>query len=355
MPGAGAAAAYGAGLAVLFLILVTPLDALAHQLFWVHMVQHLALLLIAAPLLVVGRPAVVCLWAFGRRGRKRIARGWLALGLGRLIAALMHPIFVWLLFCGGFAFWHFPGPYQWALRNEAVHTIEHVSFLISALMFWSIVIEPSGRRRIDYGPTLVFVMTAAILSGLPGALIALAPRPLYPVHAAGDAAWGLTLLQDQQLAGIVMWVPGGAIFLAAALLVFRKWLEPGGQVLPRRAALPALLLCCALPFLSGCEKHGQSAASSIGDARRGVALVRSYGCGGCHTVPGIADANGVVGPPLTLIGRRVYLAGVLRNTPDNMVAWLRSPQSIVRGNVMPDMGLSDRDAHDIAAYLYTLK
>jgi cytochrome c1 len=86
-----------------------------------------------------------------------------------------------------------------------------------------------------------------------------------------------------------------------------------------------------------------------------VALIRTYGCGGCHRVPGIADANGLVGPPLAAMGRRIYIAGLLRNTPDNMIMWLRDPQRIVPGNAMPDMGLSDRDAHDVTAYLYTLQ
>lgn len=84
-------------------------------------------------------------------------------------------------------------------------------------------------------------------------------------------------------------------------------------------------------------------------------MIRSYGCGSCHTVPGIDDANGVVGPPLIQIGRRIYIAGMLRNTPDNMIAWLRNPQRFLPGNAMPDMGMSERDARQVAAYLSTLR
>lgn len=351
--GTGHITAFAAGMAVLFVVLVSPFDAVADQLFWVHMVQHLALLLVAAPLLVLGRPALAFLWAFGGRGRRRVGWLWKALGLRRGLDVLMHPILVWLLFCGAFVVWHFPGPYQWALGNEDIHTLEHLSFFVTALMFWSLVIEPSGVRRLDYGPTLVFIVTAAILSGLPGALIALAPRPLYPAHAAGDAAWGLTLLEDQQLAGIVMWIPGGAIYLVAAAWVFVKWLQQGGRRRPvLRRAVPMLMLCLiAATVLSGC---GRSDAAD-GGPQRGARLIGTYGCGGCHTIPGIADATGVVGPPLSNIGRRVYIAGMLRNTPDNMVTWLRDPQSIVPGNVMPNMNINRRDAHDLAAYLATLR
>ena len=88
---------------------------------------------------------------------------------------------------------------------------------------------------------------------------------------------------------------------------------------------------------------------------RGQALVEKYGCGACHAIPGIPDAAGMVGPPLDHMASRQYVAGMLRNTPDNMAAWLRHPQSIVPGNAMPDLGLSEADAQAIATYLATLK
>jgi putative membrane protein len=351
--GSGQVTAFAAGMTALFLVLVSPVDAVADQLFWVHMVQHLVLLLVAPPLLVLGRPALAFLWAFGPRGRKRVARLWNGLGLRQGIEGLMHPISVWLLFCGAFVVWHFPGPYQWAVGDELVHTLEHLSFFITGVMFWSLAIEPSGVRRLDYGPALVFIATAAILSGLPGALIALAPRPLYPIYAASDAAWGLTLLEDQQLAGVVMWIPGGLVYLFAAGYVFVKWLEQGERRrrFRWRQVLPILLLGgIASGLLGGCGKGDAQSA-----AERGAALIGSYGCGGCHTIPGISNVNGVVGPPLTDIGRRIYIAGLLRNTPDNMVTWLRDPQKIVPANVMPNMNISERDARDLTVYLYTLR
>ncbi len=91
-----------------------------------------------------------------------------------------------------------------------------------------------------------------------------------------------------------------------------------------------------------------------GDANRGPRLIKAFGCGGCHTVPGVKDARGNVGPPLSRMGERTYIAGMLRNTPSNMVRWIRDPQGVVPGNAMPNMGVSDADARDIAAYLYTL-
>jgi cytochrome c2 len=92
-----------------------------------------------------------------------------------------------------------------------------------------------------------------------------------------------------------------------------------------------------------------------GNAQSGAVLIRQFGCGSCHTVPGISGADGLVGPPLTQMARRVYIAGVLRNSPDNMIAWLQDPQAIVSGNAMPRMGIDRNQAQDIAAYLYTLR
>lgn len=106
--------------------------------------------------------------------------------------------------------------------------------------------------------------------------------------------------------------------------------------------------------LAGCHDKDRSTAMS-GNAKRGIALIQQNGCGTCHVIPGVEGADGLVGPPLTMMARRIYIAGVRRNTPDNMVAWLQNPQAVVPGNAMPNMGLSRQDAHDVASYLYTLR
>jgi cytochrome c2 len=92
-----------------------------------------------------------------------------------------------------------------------------------------------------------------------------------------------------------------------------------------------------------------------GDARRGHHLIAELGCGGCHTIPGVRNARGNVGPPLTAFGDRRFVAGMLENQPDNLIHWLEHPQSVVPGNAMPEMGISQAQARDIAAYLYTLR
>ncbi len=92
-----------------------------------------------------------------------------------------------------------------------------------------------------------------------------------------------------------------------------------------------------------------------GHPERGPALITAYGCGGCHTVPGVKGARGNVGPPLTRFGDRTYVAGMLRNSPANLIRWIRDPQGVVPGNAMPNMGVTEADARDLAAYLYTLR
>jgi cytochrome c2 len=109
----------------------------------------------------------------------------------------------------------------------------------------------------------------------------------------------------------------------------------------------------ALLIILGSAAFGAE-ANTEGDAQRGAALIGQLGCGACHMIPGVNGAEGLVGPPLDQMGKRVYIAGVLRNTADNMITWLRDPQSIVPNNAMPNMGIDQEQARDIAAYLYTL-
>jgi cytochrome c1 len=105
--------------------------------------------------------------------------------------------------------------------------------------------------------------------------------------------------------------------------------------------------------LAGCNVFGSSQASDA--QKRGADLIVANGCGTCHAIPGIAGARGNVGPPLDHIGTRVFIAGMLRNTPDNMVRWLKNPQAIIPGNAMPNMNLTEAQARDITAYLAGLQ
>ena len=123
-----------------------------------------------------------------------------------------------------------------------------------------------------------------------------------------------------------------------------------------RIAAAAWLASGAL-LLTACSPPSHQTASAMagGDPRRGKAVIRQVGCGACHEIPGMASADGLVGPPLRRIGRHTVIAGVLANTPENLVRWIQTPQAVVPGNAMPDLGLSPRQARDVAAYLETLQ
>jgi cytochrome c len=119
------------------------------------------------------------------------------------------------------------------------------------------------------------------------------------------------------------------------------------------------LILSLFVVLPGCDEHSrvelEAAAVTHGNPSRGRNAIVSFGCGACHVIPGISGANGNVGPPLSGIATRTYVGGVLKNTPENMIDWLRDPRAIDDKTAMPDVGLSESQAHDVAAYLYTLR
>jgi cytochrome c2 len=120
----------------------------------------------------------------------------------------------------------------------------------------------------------------------------------------------------------------------------------------------SLCLCLAVSALLGCGERDYNQPSHAvpgGNVERGRSLIASYGCGTCHDVPGVARANGTVGPPLEHWDRRMYIAGILPNRLEDLTTWIMHPQQVIPGNAMPDMNVTSRDAYDIAAYLYTLR
>ncbi|HEX2091156.1 MAG TPA: cytochrome c oxidase assembly protein [Longimicrobiaceae bacterium] len=225
------AVCYAAGWTILAVALVSPLHPLGEVLFSAHMTQHELIMALAAPLLVLGRPLVPFLWAVPI-GWRRAAGGWARGGVVRgSWRALTGPFTAWLLHAAALWVWHLPAPYQATLRSDAVHTLQHASFLGTALLFWWAVVH--GREgRMGYGASVLYLFTTALHSGGLGALLVFALRPWYPVYEGATAAWGLTPLEDQQLAGLIMWVPAGIAYLVAGLALVAAWLREA----ERRAA-----------------------------------------------------------------------------------------------------------------------
>ncbi len=353
--------AFLAGLGVLLVALVSPVDALGAALFSGHMFQHMLLIGVAAPLLVLGRPVVAFVWALPREGRI-LAGSWMRRSPARRSWALLsHPATAWTLHAVALWAWHAPALYARTLDSDGVHAAQHASFLGTAVLFWWVLAKSGTRARRAMG--VLYLFTTAVVTGALGALLTFAPAPLYatayPPEATG--AWGLTPLEDQQLAGLVMWIPGGILYAGAALhLLGRLLAGDPRRPAPARAlwtsALRVAGLAAALLTLGGCRAHEEERpGADIGDPVTGAALIREQGCHLCHTIPGITGARGEVGPRLGGLARQAYIAGVLPNTPDNLALWVRTPQAVSPGSAMPDSDLTEDEARHVAAYLYSLR
>ncbi len=352
---------FGLGWASLVLALVSPLHRLGEALFSAHMVQHELLMVVAAPLLVLGRPIVALLWSVPlpwRRAagnitaRSSVQRTWHLLTLPA-VAWAVHAVAIWL--------WHVPALFQATLDSDLIHTAQHLSFLGSALLFWWSLLRVR-EGRLGRPAAILYLFTTALHTSLLGVLLTFSDRVWYPLYQSSTAPWGLTPLEDQQLAGLIMWIPAGVAYLVAALAIAASWLRvPGrGVTAPARAGVTAVMVMLAGLTLAGCKQSTAmtpAAATQItgGIPQRGALAIRQYGCGTCHTIPGIPGARATVGPGLAGISGRPYIAGVLTNSPTNLIRWIHHPQQVDPLTAMPDVGLTEPAARDIASYLYTLK
>lgn len=341
------AAMFGIGIIVTAVALLSPLDAMADDLFSAHMTQHVLLAAVVPPFLVFGAPFTAFIWALPA-GRRRRVVAWLhrRRALRAAWLAITAPAIGWFIHLIAMWTWHAPSLYQLALRSEWIHAAEHASFVGTAMLVWWPIAHPRTARRTAYALGIGTLFLTAMQTGVLGALITLSHHLLYPAQGAGAARWGLTAMEDQTLAGLIMWVPGGLIYVAAMSVLFVKWLEPRRVV--SRVALAAVVVTAS------CAQPARSVVPG-GDVTRGKQAVEAMGCGACHTIAGVGPAHGEVGPPLTGIARRSLIAGALPNTPENMMRWIEDPPSIEPNTAMPNLGVTPQSARDITAYLYTLR
>ena len=227
--------AYAGGWLTLFVALVSPLHPLGEVLFSAHMTQHELLMLVAAPLVVLGRPVVAFLWALPLRWARRVGGWGKAAWFQRAWRALTNPLAAWGLHAVALWAWHVPFLFQATLRSDLVHTLQHVCFLGSALLFWWALIHgPQGLM--GYGTAVLYLFTTSVHSGVLGALITFAQKVLYPAYNETTASWGLTALEDQQLGGLIMWVPAGLVYIFAGLALCAGWMRESERRVSRREA-----------------------------------------------------------------------------------------------------------------------
>jgi putative membrane protein len=220
-------ACFWSGWTVLALALVSPLHPLGGALFSAHMAQHEILMLIAAPLLVLSRPLVPFLWGLPfawRRAAGRWSKAGPVQGAWRWLTA---PFVAWTVHAVVLWVWHAPPLFQATISSELVHSAQHASFLVSALLFWWALFF--ARDRIGYGMGVLYVFTTAIHTGILGALLTFAPSLWYPEYGETAPNWGLTGLEDQQIGGLIMWVPAGTVYTIAGLALFAACLRNSGR------------------------------------------------------------------------------------------------------------------------------
>jgi putative membrane protein len=215
-------AAYGAGMASLIVALVSPLDPLAALLFSAHMSQHELLMLVAAPLIVMGHPIIALLWAVPTAVRDRLLRASKQPTTHAVWRATTHPIVALIVHAVVLWAWHVPYLFEAAMRNEPLHAVQHLMFFgTAALFWWSLLAGRYGRA--GYGVAVLFVFATGLHTGLLGVLLTFARRLWYPIYDARARGIGTDPLSDQTLAGLIMWIPAGAILFVFGLGLLAAW------------------------------------------------------------------------------------------------------------------------------------
>lgn len=219
------AASFAAGWLVLAAALVSPLHAWGEHGFAAHMVEHELLMLVAAPLLVLAQPSAILLWAFGSTARRRIGRFFAGRAVVSLWRSARAPVVATTLQAAALWLWHAPALFDRALADDGWHAVQHLSFVVTALLFWTAMLERRATASSDAaarGVAALCLFATSIVSGALGALMAFSTSPWYAGYARlGLTPYGLMPAEDQQLAGLLMWIPGGLVHAIVALVLVR--------------------------------------------------------------------------------------------------------------------------------------
>ncbi|HEX2829172.1 MAG TPA: cytochrome c oxidase assembly protein [Burkholderiales bacterium] len=215
------AALFGAGWLTVAIALVSPLAAMTAGLFGAHMMQHELLMVVAAPLLVLGRPLAMWMWALPRAWRAAPARVVHAGAFARVWDRLASPIGASVVHGAAIWLWHIPRVFELSEVSVGAHALQHAAFLFSALLFWWALLKPVRGGRV--GTSVMCLFVTMLHTGALGVLLTFSGQVWYPAATAHAAHWSLTALEDQQLGGLVMWIVGGLPYVAAALALAARW------------------------------------------------------------------------------------------------------------------------------------
>jgi putative membrane protein len=238
-----AAMSFFAGWLSLFVALIGPFHTLSEALFSAHMTQHEILMLVAAPLIILGRPQIAMVWAIPPRWRLTVSdvknddlfeHIWRAMSAS-FAAFLIHAAALWI--------WHIPAMFDATLESDWVHAAQHVSFFGTALLFWWAIVNSSLDWKNSFVGVL-FLFLTSLHSGILGALLTFTREAWYPAYSGTTMAWGFTPLEDQQLGGLIMWVPAGLVYIGAGLVMFARLLADS----EKRAVRNEQMLLAGVPL-----------------------------------------------------------------------------------------------------------
>jgi putative membrane protein len=229
--------AYIGGLVLLGIALMSPIDVLASQLFTFHMIQHVLLMMLVPPLLLLSNPLPLTLWGLPASARKPAGR------LLRRESPVRNtlkkgtsPAIVWMAFVIVYWGWHDPNAYDLALRSALVHDIEHITFFAVSVLFWWHALGASPRIHppMSRGIRFAYLLSAIPITMVAGLAITFSTEPIYSYYTAMPRLWGISVMDDQRIAGVIMWVVGSMMYMIAALFIAARWLQSEEQ----KPALP---------------------------------------------------------------------------------------------------------------------
>ncbi len=251
-------ASYIAGLLVVALALVSPFDVLVQQLFFMHMIQHLLLIMIAPPLLLLPNPLPFLLW--GLPARLRLAVGGMLnsvihkqSAVGRALRLLTTPVAVWFIFVATIIGWHDPSFYNAALRSDWVHDLEHVTMFAAGMLYWWLVTGAGPRlhKNLSRVAKIAFILAVIPPNMALGIVLAFSQQPIYGFYNDMPRLWGISALDDQRISGVIMWIPGNMMHFMTALAIIFMILSGEGRKPAAKEAAWAEGDALAAPGIAG--------------------------------------------------------------------------------------------------------
>jgi len=231
--------AFTLGLLSIVIALCSPIDYYSEQLFWVHMGQHIILLTISPPLILLGRPWPRMWRAIPIRTRTKVGRTLAKSSWTKPLRWIARPVPAFVLFNANMLLWHLPALYNLTLQHQWIHNGEHTLFFFTGLLFWAHILHPGPlRERLDWVYRAAYAVGAMVVGWLLALTLVLYPYPIYPhyanlLHRPG----GITALADQQIAGGMMWILGSISYTLVAFYAFARWATPDSRTTSKRAPL----------------------------------------------------------------------------------------------------------------------